>query len=439
MPTASGSTTRGIRGSRRGWFAAALVPALALVSAACGAAAPQTQSGSGASAGGGKLVVWDWHSGDATTKEYYAKAKADFEAKHPGVQVEFVAQPYDQYYTLLGTAIQAGKGPDISMFNGGAQMRDRATSLLPLDDKVGDLKDRLVGWDAFRKDNATYAVPVTLQGFPFYYNKAVYKKAGLDPETPPKTLAELQTACAAIKKSGNACFNLGNKEGLGIEFFLSGFGPGVFSPAQYDAWLAGKRDWKSPEVKQIFDLWKKTNDEGWYNKGVNSTAMFMDQFTMFSGGKGGNVIGLISDTAHWKSFDEFLGPDLGVYKPPVSNPGQVTSTFLPAEGGIGYGVMKWTKDPALAVDLVKSLASTDAEKSFFEKAGAIAADKTVDTKSVDVKAAGEIVSWLPDSKPLLHTALSAKTLDLMHRLSQQLISGDVTVDQVLTQLAASDK
>ena len=437
MSIASDPTTRGIRAARRGWVAAVLVPLLA-VAAGCGAAAPQTKA-AGGTAESGKLVVWDWHSGDANTKDYYAKAKSDFEAKHPGVQVEFVAQPYDQYYTLLGTAIQAGKGPDISMFNGGAQMRDRVSALLPLTGKTDDLTSRLTGWDAFRKDGTTYAVPITLQGFPFYYNKAVYTKAGLDPAAPPKTLAELQTDCAAIKKSGNACFNLGNKEGIGIEFFLSGFAPGVFSPAQYDAWLAGKRDWKSPEVKQIFELWKKSNDEGWYNKGVNSTAMFMDQFTMFSGGKGGNVIGLISDTAHWKDLNEFLGPDLGVYQAPVLNPKNVTTTFLPAEGGIGYGVMKWTKSPDLAVDLVKSLASTDAEKVFFEKAGAIAADKSIDTSSVDVQSAKEIVSWLPDSKPLLHTALSAKTLDLMHRLSQQLISGDVTVDAALTQLAASDK
>ncbi|WP_329000783.1 extracellular solute-binding protein [Kribbella sp. NBC_00709] len=436
-------STASTRTPKRRWVAAALVSALAgatcLATAACGAAAPQSQAGGGTAEQAQKLVVWDWHSGDASTKAYYDKAKSDFEAKHPGVQVDFVAQPYDQYYTLLGTAIQAGKGPDIAMFNGGAQMRERATSLLPLDDKTADLKDRLVGWDAFKDAGTTYAVPITLQGFPFYYNKAVYKKAGLDPETPPKTLAELQTDCAAIKKSGNVCFNLGNKEGIGIEFFLSGFAPGVFSPAQYDAWLAGKRDWKSPEVKQIFDLWKQTNDDGWYNKGVNSTAMFNDQFTMFSGGKGGNVIGLISDTAHWKSFDEFLGPDLGVYQAPILNPANVSKTFLPAEGGIGYGVMKWTKSPDLAVDLIKSLAGTDAEKQFFEKAGAIAADKTIDTSTVDVKAAGQIVSWLPDSKPLLHTALSAKTLDLMHRLSQQLISGDVTVDAALTQLAASDK
>ena len=70
-------------------------------------------------------MVWDWKSGDTTAPNYVEKAKADFAKKHPGVTVEFVAQPFDQYYTLLGAAIQAGKGPDVMLFNGGGQIRDR--------------------------------------------------------------------------------------------------------------------------------------------------------------------------------------------------------------------------------------------------------------------------------------------------------------------------
>ena len=51
---------------------------------------------------------------------------------------------------------------------------------------------------------------------------------------------------------------------------------------------------------------------------------------------------------------------------------------LPYDGGIGYGVAKWTKDPKLAADLVRSLTSTDALKSFYADAGAIASDTTID-------------------------------------------------------------
>src|SRR3954469_11339626 len=104
----------------------------------------------------------------------------------------------------------------------------------------------------------------------------------------------------------------------------------------------------------------------------------MDAFTLFDSGKGANMIGLMSDVGHWKYFSDFLGPgNLGVMQAPVVTPGATPS--LPYDGGIGYGVAKWTKDPALAADLVRSLTSTDALHAFYASAGAIASDTTIST------------------------------------------------------------
>ena len=49
------------------------------------------------------------------------------------------------------------------------------------------------------------------------------------------------------------------------------------------------------------------------------------------------------------------------------------------------------------------------------------------------------MSEIDGGKPALHVALSSKTVDLMGRLSQQLLSGSVTVDEAVRQLAASDQ
>ena len=57
-----------------------------------------------------ELTVWDWKSGDPAAATYIEAAKKEFEAAHPGVTVNFVMQPHDQYYTLLGTALSAGSG-----------------------------------------------------------------------------------------------------------------------------------------------------------------------------------------------------------------------------------------------------------------------------------------------------------------------------------------
>lgn len=417
---------------QRALWPAAVAAMLAL--AGCGSATGTQPSDSTS----GKLVVWDWKSSDKTATAYVEKAKADFAKKHPDVTVEFVAQPFDQYYTLLGAAIQAGKGPDVMMFNGGGQIRDRVDALVALDDRIAPDKQRLTGWDAFTKDGKVYAAPVTLQGHPIYFNKNLYRKAGLDPERPATTWDGFVADCAAITKAAKAsCFALGNKEGAGIQFFLSAFGSGILTPQEYDDWIAGRRDWNSPAVKRIFQLWKDVDDRGLNSKGGNSTTMFTDAFGIFQSGKATNIIGLMSDIGHWKDFNEFLGPDnVGVMKSPVINAG--TTPSLPFDGGIGYGVAKWTKDPALAADLVRSLTSTDALTAFYNDAGAVVSDTTVQTTSGGAAVTG-IVADLKTGKPALHVALSSKTIELMGRLSQQILEGSVSVDAALKQLGESDR
>jgi multiple sugar transport system substrate-binding protein len=415
---------------KRTLWTVALAAGLAL--SGCGSAA-----GPGSSSGGeNKLVVWDWKSGDAAAAAYVDEAKADFAKKHPDVTVEFVAQPFDQYYTLLGAAIQAGKGPDVMLFNGGGQLRDRVDALVPLDSYVAEDRDRLAGWDAFSEDGKVYASPVTLQGHPIYYDKKLYKEAGLD--GPPATWSDFVSGCTTIMaRTGAKCFALGNKEGIGIQFFLSGLGSGVLTDQEYTDWIAGKRNWTAPNVKRIFQLWTEVNSAGLNNEGANSTAMFNDAFALFSSGKAAHVIGLMSDVGHWKDFGEFLDPgDIGVMRAPVITAGATPS--MPYDGGIGYAVAKWTADPDLAADLVRSLTSRDALTAFYADAGAIAADTAIDVSKAG-PAVAEIVSGIESGKPALHVALSSKTLDLMGRLSQQLLSGSVTVDEALRQLAASDR
>ncbi|WP_066367295.1 ABC transporter substrate-binding protein [Herbidospora mongoliensis] len=415
------------------------VTVLAITVAGCGSASQPAsapaESGA-AAAPATKLVVWDWKSGEPYAKTYIEKAKADFAKKHPNVTVEFVPQPFEQYYTLLGAAMQTKTGPDVMLFNGGGQIRDRADSLLPLDEYIAEDKSRLAGWDAFAKDGKTYGAPVTLQGHPIYYNKALYEKAGIT--APATTWPEFLANCDKLKKAtGAACFALGNKEGIGPQFWLSGLGSGVLTPAEYDDWIAGKRDWKSPHVKKIFEMFKETGDKKLNNEGANSTAMFTDIFSVFNTGKAAHIIGLMSDIGHWKDFGEFIGPDkVGIMLAPVVTEGATPS--LPYDGGIGYAAAKWTKDPKAAADLIRSLTTTDALSSFSAEAGAIASDTTISAPQ-DAPVVGEIVAQLKAGKPALHVAMDSKTIDLMGRLSQKLLSGSATVDEAVEELAASDQ
>jgi raffinose/stachyose/melibiose transport system substrate-binding protein len=389
----------------------------------------------GTSASAQELTVWDWKSGDPATATYYEKAKADFEAAHPGVTINYVMQPNDQYYTLLGTALSSNAGPDLFLMNGGAQARARIDALVKLDDKVADIKDGIVGWPEFTgADGGLYAIPLSIQGFVVYYNKKLYADAALDPEKPPLSWAELTKVCDAIKAKGAVpCFALGNKEGFGIEFWFSAIAADEWTAGQQADFAAGKLKWSSPEVKAILQSWVDANAAGWFPQGANSTAKFMDEYESFMRGEAANTIGLISDVAHWKQFDEFLGADNdGVFRmpaPTVAADHKEGDPKVPISGGIGYGVNKASPNVDVAVEFAKVLASPEPMQIFFNDAGAISANTKVDTGGISSPAAKAILGWLGTAgAPMAHANASAQELEEIHRQSQILLNGETTVD-----------
>ena len=66
------------------------------------------------------------------------------------------------------------------------QARAHFGDALKLDDKIGDLKGQLAGLPEFSDATGIYALPLTIQGFPVYYNKKLYADAGLDPAAAPR-------------------------------------------------------------------------------------------------------------------------------------------------------------------------------------------------------------------------------------------------------------
>lgn len=381
-----------------------------------------------------EITVWDWKSGDPAAASFYEKAKSDFEAAHPGVTIKYVMQPLDQYYTLLGTALSSSAGPDLFLMNGGAQAKARIGALVKLDDKIADIKDSLIGWPEFTgSDGGHYAIPLSIQGFVVYFNKQLYADAGLDPNAPPKTWADLVKVCEAIKAKGAVpCISMGNKEGYGAEFWFSVMAANQWTAQEQVDFASGKLKWSSPQIKAILQSWVDANAAGWFTQGANSTAKFMDEYESFMRGEAANTIGLISDVAHWKQFDDFLGADNdGVFRmpsPTVASDKTEGEAMMPVSGGIGYGVNKSSAHTDLAVDFAKTLASPAPMQLFFSESGAIAANTAVDTATVESPAAKSILGWLKSGVPTAHTNGTAKELEEWHRQSQLLLNGEVTVD-----------
>lgn len=373
------------------------------------------------------LTVWDWKSGDPVAMSYFDQAKAEFEAANPGVTINYVMQPNDQYYTILGTALSAGAGPDIFLLNGGAQARARIEALTDLSASG----ENLVGVEEFEgADGRLHALPITMQGFVVYYNKERYAEAGLDPEAPPQTWDELVAVCEAVNAAGNVpCFAMGNREGFGGEFFLSALAASALTAEQHDAFASGTLNWSSPEIAAILQSWVDTQEMGWYRQGANSTAKFMDEYEQFMRGDAAHTIGLLSDVAHWKQFDDFLGAEnVGVFRHPAPSMAD-GEPKLPVAGGIGYGVNTAGAHVELATAFVEHLASAGPIQTFVNDAGVVPANTTVDTSGLSSPSVVTILGWLDShGAPMAHANTTAEELSEWHRQSQLLLNGDVTVE-----------
>lgn len=185
------------------------VGAMTLALAGCGADNTKKVSD------GGKVKIEYWHVasesfGGATVKELVA----DFNKTHPNIEVVEKYNP-DMYKGLtqnLQAAIASGKNPDVvqmgwSYLNYAAENLKYTDIPKMINEKVPADKDFLqknylpnVLALAQTDDGKQIGIPYSVSVPVLFYNPEVFEKAGLDPNNPPKTWAEVQKAAKQIKE-----------------------------------------------------------------------------------------------------------------------------------------------------------------------------------------------------------------------------------------------
>ncbi|KWR71108.1 ABC transporter substrate-binding protein [Arthrobacter sp. W1] len=190
----------------RGVQILALAATTALLATGCAAGASEE----GKAADGTTTISW-WHnSNNGDGKAYYEKVAADFEAAHEGVNVEVSAMQHEDMLTKLDAAFQSGDAPDVYMERGGGELAAHVAAGLTKDltdaaaEEIAFLGESAGGWQL---DGRTYALPFSLGGAGFWYNKALFKEAGID--SAPQTFDELIEATGKLKKAGIAPVSIG--------------------------------------------------------------------------------------------------------------------------------------------------------------------------------------------------------------------------------------
>ncbi len=151
-----------------------------------------------------QLTYWQYEFN--TRVEAMNQLIAQFNAENPDIIVVQETFPYDGYEQQVATAVTAGRGPDVAqLFYGWVASWSRAGYIEPLPaeyfpaDEVAAYFVPMV--DSVKIDGQYYGLPTAVRSLALFYNKDLFRAAGLDPEAPPTTWDEFVATAQALNVS----------------------------------------------------------------------------------------------------------------------------------------------------------------------------------------------------------------------------------------------
>ena len=198
----------------------------------------------------------------------------EFEKLHPNIKIKWTKYSTDEIKQALRVASAAGKMPD-AWFNWGGSLASpyeeggHALELTPeliaeygVDKNVLPAALNLEKWKS-----KVYGIPIWVRPMTIFYKKSLLEKNGL---SEPKTFADVEQLCAALKTKGIIPIACGGKFSWmtmrTTDYFIEHFA----GPAVHDKLFALEESWNSPAVIQAFAKLKEWVTKGYFNDGFIS-------------------------------------------------------------------------------------------------------------------------------------------------------------------------
>lgn len=183
--------------------------------------------------------------------QYYYESKAKtmdelikiFEKQNPDIVVEHKTFPYEQFNQKVAISVPAGKGPDVvNLYYGWAPKYVEAGYLQPL--PVDEFSPRMIEneflpmVDAVKLNGKYWGLPTAVRALALFWNKDLFKEAGLDPNKPPRTWEQLQDYAVKLTKQDKGqllqegyAWNAGGQDNhVFVQVLLRQWGVNPFSP-----------------------------------------------------------------------------------------------------------------------------------------------------------------------------------------------------------------
>lgn len=180
----------------------------AAVATACSSGSSGTSSSSGASssASGAKPATLTFWNGFTASDRQFVEQIVNNYNKQSANKVKMTIEPWDTIYQKLQTSLPTGQGPDMPALDPSLVAQYASAGLIePLDDlyATGGLDKAVIPkafFDVASYNGHVYAAPMTIATVMLYYNKKMFKEAGI--ASPPKTMSEMLADAVKLTKNG---------------------------------------------------------------------------------------------------------------------------------------------------------------------------------------------------------------------------------------------
>ena len=305
---------------------------LALAAATSFALLAATNSSGARTASGGSITVWlsGTYAGatpGTTYRKWLDGIKARYQKAYPGSKVTFVLTPINnaQFTAQIAAAFASNKVPDAMLvYSGGYTTPYMLSSLEKLNDNVSSTAGfygTQTAWDLSclnlncqNGKGDIYAIPNDQGTYGLFYNKALFKQAGV--AAPPKTYAQFLSVCKKFKAKGIMPLAYGDRDGYSTDNWVTYDYSSYMAPGDIAAVNDGKLKYASPKLVKPLEQLAKFKQQGCVNSDA-STHENNDANSYFTSGKAAMVLMFPFVI---KAFEQSLGKNLGIARLPQSGP-----------------------------------------------------------------------------------------------------------------------
>lgn len=381
---------------------------------------------------GGEITVWDWFKGSSGSQGILADAlDAAFQEKFPEITLNHESVPHPPY-EVYQAAIAARNGADaILVHANGQNFQDLGEAFVVLDEHIQDIWDQFP--EATLADTAperdisqgVRGLPMTVQGWVWYYNKALFEDAGLDPDNPPTTWEGLISACEALDSAG--IMPIGFGQGIHAEMMIAGTLDQVLSESQKRDLLVGEFTFEEPIVLETFRRFQELYADGYIDPEGMTVPLLRDKGVEFMAGESAIFRGFVSDIFNWYEFGQALGAEnLGVI-PNFSFEGSAHEGVVGAAGGVAYAVPTYSENQEAAIEWVRFTAGVEGANILLENGGAVPANVEANKDLVANEVGVAVMGLIADHLVSPTKAFTPTPLwNVLRSHAPLLLSGEIT-------------